>query len=174
MRTRGLLAFGWVAAGQLVVVSLVDGAVRAGYDPYRNWVSQLQLGPRGWLGTADLALTGAWLLLHLPSTTFDRVVPVLVALAAALVAVQPFIDRALARRREHSPDAPVGRGRLAGIVLHTTYEEGDQYDASAAQGFIKIHGLSQTTQAKHQMLKGPGGRGHLELPSIIPPDTTGN
>lgn len=49
-----------------------------------------------------------------------------------------------------------------------TYEEGDQYDASAAQGFIKIHGLSQTTQAQHQMLKGPGGR-PLELPSIMPP-----
>ncbi len=49
-----------------------------------------------------------------------------------------------------------------------TYEAGDQYDASAAQGFIKIHGLSQTTQAVHQMLKGPGGR-RLELPTIIPP-----
>ncbi len=53
-----------------------------------------------------------------------------------------------------------------------TYEEGDQYDATAAQGFIKIHGLSQTTQAKHQMLKGPGGT-RLELPSIIPPNTKG-
>src|SRR4051794_27326027 len=50
-----------------------------------------------------------------------------------------------------------------------TYEEGDQYDASAAQGFIKIHGLAQTTQAKHQMLKGPGAH-RLELPSIIPPE----
>ena len=50
-----------------------------------------------------------------------------------------------------------------------TYEEGDQYDASAAQGFIKIHGLSQTTQAKHQMLKDLSGGQRLELPSIIPP-----
>jgi argininosuccinate synthase len=49
-----------------------------------------------------------------------------------------------------------------------TYEEGDQYDASAAQGFIKIHGLSQTTQAKHQMLKDQSNQ-RLELPSIIPP-----
>lgn len=51
-----------------------------------------------------------------------------------------------------------------------TYEKGDQYDATAAQGFIKIHGLMQTTQARHQMLKGPGRGGQsLELPSIIPP-----
>jgi len=63
------------------------------------------------------------------------------------------------RKSEHS----LYRHELA------TYEEGDQYDSSAAQGFIKIHGLSQVTQAKHQMLKGPGG-GRLELPSIIPPD----
>jgi len=62
------------------------------------------------------------------------------------------------RKSEHS----LYRHELA------TYEEGDQYDVAAAQGFIKIHGLAQTTQAKHQMLKGPGG-GRLELPSIIPP-----
>jgi argininosuccinate synthase len=64
----------------------------------------------------------------------------------------------------------VGRKSEHSLYRHelATYEEGDQYDASAAQGFIKIHGLSQTTQAKHQMLKG-GGRPHLELPSIIPP-----
>jgi len=67
------------------------------------------------------------------------------------------------RKSEHS----LYRHELA------TYEEGDQYDSSAAQGFIKIHGLSQTTQAKHQMLKGPGGGRRLELPSIIPPDSQG-
>ena len=65
----------------------------------------------------------------------------------------------------------VGRKSEHSLYRHelATYEEGDQYDSSAAQGFIKIHGLSQTTQAKHQMLNGPGG-GRLELPSIIPPD----
>ncbi len=62
------------------------------------------------------------------------------------------------RKSEHS----LYRHELA------TYDEGDQYDSSAAQGFIKIHGLSQTTQAKFQMLTGAGAR-RLELPSIIPP-----
>jgi argininosuccinate synthase len=69
----------------------------------------------------------------------------------------------------------VGRRSEYSLYRHelATYEKGDQYDATAAQGFIKIHGLMQTTQAKHQMLKGPGGGGRLELPSIIPPDTEG-
>ena len=67
------------------------------------------------------------------------------------------------RKSEHS----LYRHELA------TYEEGDQYDSSAALGFIKIHGLGQTTQAKHQLLRGPGGR-PLELPSIIPPSRAGS
>ena len=62
------------------------------------------------------------------------------------------------RKSEHS----LYRHELA------TYEEGDKYDASAAQGFIKIHGLAQTTQAKYQMLKGTGAS-RPELPSVIPP-----
>jgi argininosuccinate synthase len=44
-----------------------------------------------------------------------------------------------------------------------TYDEGSDYDQSAAQGFIKIHGLSQQTQAQKQLLK--GGRG-FDLPGL--------
>jgi argininosuccinate synthase len=64
----------------------------------------------------------------------------------------------------------VGRKSEHSLYSHelATYEEGDQYDASAAMGFIKIHGLAQTTQAKQQMLKG-GRATQFELPSIIPP-----
>lgn len=67
----------------------------------------------------------------------------------------------------------VGRKSDVSLYRHelATYEAGDQYDATAAQGFIKIHGLMQTTQARHQMLKGPGGGHRLELPTIIPPET---
>ena len=55
----------------------------------------------------------------------------------------------------------VGRKSPNSLYRHelATYEEGDQYDASAALGFIKIHGLGQTTQAKHQLLKGKSARG---------------
>ena len=69
----------------------------------------------------------------------------------------------------------VGRKSEHSLYRHelATYEEGDQYDSSAALGFIKIHGLGQTTQAKHQLFRGPGGR-PLELPSIIPPSRSGS
>jgi argininosuccinate synthase len=47
-----------------------------------------------------------------------------------------------------------------------TYDHGSDYDQSAAQGFIKIHGLSQQTQARLQLLK--GGRG-FDLPGLPGP-----
>ncbi|HEY8504266.1 MAG TPA: argininosuccinate synthase [Gemmataceae bacterium] len=46
-----------------------------------------------------------------------------------------------------------------------TYDEGSDYDQSAAQGFIKIHGLSQQTQARLQLLKAGGG---FDLPGLGP------
>jgi hypothetical protein len=61
---RWLLAAGVVAAAQVMVVVVVDGATRTGYQSHRNWVSQLSVGPRGWLGSANLALCGAWLVAY--------------------------------------------------------------------------------------------------------------
>src|SRR3954471_15779377 len=43
-----------------------------------------------------------------------------------------------------------------------TYDAGSDYDQAAAQGFIKIHGLSQQTQARQQLLKGGG----FDLPGL--------
>jgi len=95
-------------------------------------------------------------------------------LMAFVVSNQQYVS-GVARVKLYKGHAAItGRKSEHSLYRHelATYEEGDQYDASAAQGFIKIHGLSQVTQAKHQMLKGPGG-GPLELPSIIPPDAKG-
>lgn len=47
-----------------------------------------------------------------------------------------------------------------------TYDEGSDYDQAAAQGFIKIHGLGQTTQARQQFLKDGGG---FTLPGLAAP-----
>jgi hypothetical membrane protein len=43
----------------LSVVWLVESALRPGYDPVRQWVSQLALTGRGWVMTAAFLLSGA-------------------------------------------------------------------------------------------------------------------
>ena len=45
-----------------------------------------------------------------------------------------------------------------------TYETGDLFDHDAAKGFIRLHGLSQQTQAQQQLLK--DGRG-FDLPGLL-------
>ncbi|HEY1380439.1 MAG TPA: argininosuccinate synthase [Gemmataceae bacterium] len=74
---------------------------------------------------------------------------------SGLVRVKLFKGKAtvVGRKSEHS----LYSKKLA------TYDEGSDYDQSAAQGFIKIHGLSQQTQARLQLLK--GGRG-FDLPGL--------
>jgi hypothetical protein len=60
--TRSLLACGVVGPPLFVAVFLIDGATRPGYDPWRQWISHLSLGDRGWLGTANLLLFGLLML----------------------------------------------------------------------------------------------------------------
>jgi argininosuccinate synthase len=52
------------------------------------------------------------------------------------------------------------------LATYEGTEGGDTFDQSAAQGFIKLHGLGQTTQARRQMLKGGGS---FELPGLAEP-----
>ncbi|MEU9621977.1 sulfite exporter TauE/SafE family protein [Streptomyces sp. NPDC048155] len=91
------------------------------------------------IGALIGGLTGATLLLTLPSTAFETVVPILVALALALVLVilQPRISKAVQRRREHSgiPARPDGGPLLfAGLTLASIY--GGYF--TAAQGIIYL------------------------------------
>jgi uncharacterized protein len=81
-------------------------------------------------------LTGGVLLLALPSTTFERVVPYLILLACGLMALQPYLSRAVAARR--------GTGRrhhvvLIGLIFLTAIYGGY---FGAAQGVLFITFLS--------------------------------
>jgi uncharacterized membrane protein YfcA len=87
------------------------------------------------LGSASLTggITGAVLLLTLPSSVFDAVVPVLIVLACALVVVQPRLTRLVAERRRR----PVEHGGAVlwiGIFLTGVY--GGYF--GAAQGVILL------------------------------------
>jgi len=91
------------------------------------------------------ALTGAFLLLHLPPSSFEAIVPVLIALAVVLVAVQPALQRSLRNRRpvEDGASPHIGRGRLtalfAGAYLTGSY--GGYFAASQGVLQIGIFGL---------------------------------
>lgn len=96
------------------------------------------------------AVAGAWLLLHLPASTFETVVPVLVVLALVLVLVQPRLQRRLRARvarsqtaEEGSGDAAPGTGRrtavLAGIIVLLVGVYGGYF--TAAQGIMLVAGL---------------------------------
>jgi argininosuccinate synthase len=59
-------------------------------------------------------------------------------------------------------------GRKSDLSLYSkklaTYESGDLFDHEAAQGFIRLWGLGQQTQAQRQLLK--GGKG-FDLPGLM-------
>ncbi|GAB2509844.1 DUF998 domain-containing protein [Nocardiopsis aegyptia] len=55
--TRTLLACGF-AVPLFVVVILAEGALRPDYEPLHRFGSELALGPRGWIQTANFVLTG--------------------------------------------------------------------------------------------------------------------
>jgi uncharacterized membrane protein YfcA len=101
----------------------------------------LRLLPASMLG----ALTGAFLLLHLPASSFEAIVPVLIGIAVVLVAVQPALQRALGNRRPpgEQPPTRIGAGRLsalfAGAYVTGTY--GGYFAASQGVLQIGIFGL---------------------------------
>ena len=57
-QTRRLLRCGIWAGPVFTATFLTEGAARDGYRPLRHPVSSLALGPRGWVQTANFAVTG--------------------------------------------------------------------------------------------------------------------
>ncbi|MFJ7073962.1 sulfite exporter TauE/SafE family protein [Streptomyces sp. NPDC098781] len=104
-------------------------------------------------------LTGATLLLALPASAFERIVPVLVGLALVLVVLQPLIGGRLRDRRERKGTAvrPDGGPLLfIGLALASVY--GGYF--SAAQGIIYValmgmlldDGLQRLTAVKNVLV----------------------
>jgi hypothetical protein len=60
-RAVWLTACGAVAPVLFAGVSLVLGAIEPGYSQWRHFVSQLTLGPHGWIQVANFLVTGALL-----------------------------------------------------------------------------------------------------------------
>ena len=133
-----LLFFGYppIVANVSNTLGLVPGSL-SGLIGYRRELPP----PNGQLVAAAAAaiaggLTGGVLLLALPSSTFELIVPFLILLACGLMALQPYLSRALAARR--------GAGRrhdavLVGLIFLTAIYGGY---FGAAQGVLFITFLS--------------------------------
>src|SRR3984957_9485357 len=129
-----LLALGYppVLANVSNTVGLAPGNASAAVAYRRELVGQrarlVQLGSASLVG----ALVGAVLLLALPHSVFKAAVPVLIALAALLMAVQPRMRAALEQRGSRAVHG--GIPLIAGVFLTGLY--GGYF--GAAQGVILI------------------------------------
>jgi len=130
-----LLAIGYspVIANVSNTVGITFGAMSGVLGYRRELVGQrrrvLLLGAASLIG----GITGGVLLLTLPSSVFDNVVPVLILLAVALVIVQPRLSRLVADRRSRVVEHG-GFELWIGIFLTGVY--GGYF--GAAQGVILI------------------------------------
>jgi uncharacterized protein len=145
-----LLAFGFppVVANVSNTIGLVPGSI-SGAIGYRAELGgqrrrAVRLGSVSVLG----GLSGAALLLVLPPTLFQRVVPFLILTACVLVAIQPWISRALAaRRRQTSEDSAA-----LFVLVYLTGIYGGYF--GAAQGVILIALLTIFVNDDIQRLNG--------------------
>ena len=96
-----LLAFGYpaVVANVSNTVGLVPGSLSGAIGYRRELAGQRGRAVR--LGIAAIAggLSGGLLLLALPESAFERIVPVLILGSVALIAIQPRLSRAMGDRR---------------------------------------------------------------------------
>jgi uncharacterized membrane protein YfcA len=96
-----LLAFGYspVLANVSNTVGLVPGSLSGAIGYRRELAGQRGRMIRLGLAAAFGGLTGALLLLLLPATTFQRIVPILILGSVVLIAIQPRLSRAMGDRR---------------------------------------------------------------------------
>src|SRR5688572_20571561 len=59
---RLLLSCGIIGPLLCVTIFLIEGVTRPGYNPWRNWVSELSLGEQGWINITNLAVSGLLIL----------------------------------------------------------------------------------------------------------------
>ena len=153
-----LLAFGYapVIANVSNTVGLVPGSLSGAIGYRRELAGQrkraVQLGIAAALG----GVTGAVLLLELPASAFEAIVPVFIALALILVVLQPRLRARLAHRA-------IGAERRAGplvlLALYVTGVYGGYFGAAQGVLMLAILGVAlaqdiQRTNALKNVLAG--------------------
>lgn len=123
-----LLLFGFppLVANVSNTVGLVPGSASGVIGYRRELAGQRERAIR--LGVASLggALVGAALLLALPPSTFERVVPFLVLAASLLMAAQPRLSALVRRHRPHGAE----RSRALAVLIFLTAIYGGYFGAA--------------------------------------------
>jgi uncharacterized membrane protein YfcA len=135
-----LLAVGFspVVANVSNTVGLVPGSISGAVGYRRELRGQGRRVLRYGVASAMGGLTGAILLLQLPSAAFDAIVPVFIVIALALILLQPALARRLAERRERSE-----HGVAATLAVYGSGVYGGYF--GAAQGIMLLGILGLTT-----------------------------
>ncbi len=149
-----LLLFGYppLIANVSNTVGLVPGALSGAIGYRRELVGQRKRAVPLVIASLLGGLTGGVVLLVLPASAFERIVPVLILFACVLVALQPRLSRAIIARRTvagrgHGEGGPV---LFAGVYLTGIY--GGYF--GAAQGVILIALLAILVADELQRLNG--------------------
>ena len=102
---------------------------------------------------ADLVYNGLWFSAHHQD------------LAAYVQSTQRHVTGDVRMRLHRGTATAVGRRSDRSLYSHAlaTYSEGDQFDQTAAQGFIKLWGLPVEVQARRQLQLDPGSGDPLQL-----------
>ncbi len=129
-----LLAFGYppVTANVSNTVGLVPGSVSGAWGYRDKLEGQRQRAIRLGTGSALGGLTGAVLLLVLPSSTFKAIVPVFIGLALILTVLQPRLN---ARLQKREGQHPVGR-IVTPLAVYAAGVYGGYF--GAAQGILLL------------------------------------
>jgi argininosuccinate synthase len=103
---------------------------------------------------AELIYNGLWFTAHHQD------------LASYVQSTQRHVSGVVRVRLHKGRATAVGRSAPRSLYAHAlaTYEEGDQYDQSAAEGFIHIWGLPVRVQAQSQLLAQPGDTLRIAAP----------
>jgi uncharacterized protein len=130
-----LLAFGYapVTANVSNTIGLVPGSISGAVGYRHELTGQRQQAMR--LGTASVlgGITGAALLLVLPPSAFEAIVPLFIALALVLIVLQPRLNRALAK---HVGDLGRRGQVLTLLAIYATGVYGGYF--GAAQGILLL------------------------------------
>ena len=129
-----LLGFGYspVVANVSNTVGLVPGNASGAFGYRRELEGQQHRLRRLAIASVTGGVIGAALLLILPASAFEAIVPAFIAVALVLIVLQPRISRALDARREHEGRELAGPVATAGVFVAGVY--GGYF--GAAQGIM--------------------------------------